>query len=225
MMEQNTRLDKRQPKDVIKVIGKVPASSAWQPQACCIEASVGVHRWKLFRRLVGLLLRDPAAGLYRYGFFFSRPWVKVRAKCLMGAGKTLELNQLGNEFKTRSTRWHGEQVRAITRTQQRPNPSYDGQVNGIWSPPKQLHWNFCATAVDVIQGHHSDMDCSKDAKLMPPSWAELGAYLFVKKSKTRDRYGKDCGSRANATASDVESPGKKSWESGSGPQNPTRKTC
>ena len=71
--------------------------------------------------------------------------------------------------------------------------------------------------MDVIQSHHNDMQGSLKTESSPFASTQPGGSLSIKKSKMRGRHWKDSGSRARATAFDVERPGKKGSKWSSGP--------
>ena len=117
------------------------------------------------------------------------------------------------------------QVRSITRSQERRQPLVDGQMSCCRAPPKQRSWNRPEVCMDEIQSHDNDVKCPPLTEPEPSLPVKLGAILSVKKSKTRNRDGEDCGSRATARALEVETAGQEKCKSSPRLQDPSGQAC
>lgn len=98
--------------------------------------------------------------------------------------------------------------RSITRSQKSHQSLEDGQVCDRWAPPKQSQRNRLEIVVDEVQGHDYDMQRTLHTQFVPLLPIQLGAPLRTEKSKSRRRDREDCGSRATAGASELESAGQ-----------------
>lgn len=81
---------------------------------------------------------------------------------------------------------------SVTRSQQRPQTPVALMVNRARGRPQ--------LTVNVVQGHHKDLNSSVRDEFLPPLRTELGTYCPVKSSSR----GAGMGGRARARSNDVE---------------------